>query len=1088
MTRALRDRAAEGRGWRAILVTAALAALALANAVGVRGASGFLAGHRGVVDAYTIEIDDGELANLNLGRYGVLDIRRQGDRIHVALGLTLFERDELLAAGFEPVLWRNDAGQTAAGMFSAYQDQQGYKVYRSWDQPGGIKDELDALAAAHPDIVEKVVIGHSVQGRELVALRVTKGGAAVPQGSRTAVWFNSLQHAREWIAIETNRRLMRYFIEQYGKDPTVTSILDGTEVWFVVAANPDGYQQTFTEGNRLWRRNMRDNNGDGQYGQGDGVDMNRNFGGHWNYDNDGSSGNPNSDTYRGTGPASEPEVVAAQDLMKRIPFRIILNYHSAAELLLFPDGWQDLTPTADDPIYRALTGTRANPAVPGFDPILSSGLYITNGETCDYAHAVTNALCITPELSTPPGGGTFEFPDDEALIQAEFEKNLPFALDVARTALDPTNVVSHLGNTAAPISVDAFATSYGDPQPVQATVQRRLGDATMRFRINDGAPQAVTAAEWDGGERYGATGDVYYRRVRGTVSGAAPGDKVTVWFEAGGEQTESFTYTLERDSDRPVLVVAAEDYTGGDPVYPATDGPRHLAAYTDALTRIDVAFDVYDFDAHARTSPSFLGVLGHYEGVVWYTGDDRAMHPADWPDGESSAAQRDMMLAMRDFMNEGGKVVYLGPYAARPFLTNQRYNAFQPDQPCGQQNPNCEALQNDFAQYWLGIDGGGFVEPAAGGRVIADVAPFAGLTIDLNDSLTVNGVTDFDLTSARHPPAEYPQFAALSAGSYAGVGLGPHGGEKMAFSGLPQDEDGNARDYEWQRVQRTIDLTGKSTAELSFFEAHQLRANFEALIVEAHTVGLDDWTTLPDTGGRTSERTALACNSAAWWGLFPHLPHYMKRVGEGNMATCEPQGTTGRWNAIGGTSNRWLPFTADLSAWSGKQVEVAITYVRSRRQQGNTYIALDDIVVTADGQAMSTATFEDGDGGWAFTGLPAGGNWAPTPPAQPEPPSDPSVQFVVAGREALPLDVDGAIVVGGMSITFGFGLEMVKDEAMRADLVKRSLAHLGIGFDVPPGATPTSTMPPATPDTRSGAIYLPLAVRGMLGELTPPTR
>ena len=39
----------------------------------------------------------------------------------------------------------------------------------------------------------------------------------------------------------------------------------------------------------------------------------------------------------------------------------------------------------------------------------------------------------------------FNFPDDEALIQAEFEKNIPFALAVAESAKDPNDPVSVVG-------------------------------------------------------------------------------------------------------------------------------------------------------------------------------------------------------------------------------------------------------------------------------------------------------------------------------------------------------------------------------------------------------------------------------------------------------------------------------------------------------------------------------------------------------------------------------------------------------------------------------------------------------------------
>ena len=60
------------------------------------------------------------------------------------------------------------------------------------------------------------------------------------------------------------RRLMHYVLDNYGTDPEITDLVDTTELWFVPVVNPDGYDFTFTEGNRLWRKNLRDNNGDGR--------------------------------------------------------------------------------------------------------------------------------------------------------------------------------------------------------------------------------------------------------------------------------------------------------------------------------------------------------------------------------------------------------------------------------------------------------------------------------------------------------------------------------------------------------------------------------------------------------------------------------------------------------------------------------------------------------------------------------------------------------------------------------------------------------------------------------------------------------
>ena len=137
-----------------------------------------------------------------------------------------------------------------------------------------------------------------------------------------------------------------------------------------------------------------------------------------------------------------------------------VNYHTAAELLLYPIGFQVETYTADDPIYRALSGTDADSAIKGngegapdnYDPDVGAELYTTNGDTNDHLHKSSDTLSWTPELDVGDaarggGGSVFEFQDREDDVRAVFEKNIPFALDVAKSAADPANPVSHLGNT-----------------------------------------------------------------------------------------------------------------------------------------------------------------------------------------------------------------------------------------------------------------------------------------------------------------------------------------------------------------------------------------------------------------------------------------------------------------------------------------------------------------------------------------------------------------------------------------------------------------------------------------------------------------
>jgi hypothetical protein len=170
---------------------------------------------------------------------------------------------------------------------------------------------------------------------------------------------------------------------------------------------------------------------------------------HWG-DGPGSSSDPASEIYRGTGPASEPETRAIEEFHARHPPVTSVSYHSFTGLILYPPGHRYGLLPEDLGIFRALAGTDERPAaldrVPGSDrawyhPGPGWNLYATNGEYTDFAYAAAGSLAFTPELTsgfTNGGYYGFEFPDDEALIQTVFTDNLPFALDVIEAAADPS--------------------------------------------------------------------------------------------------------------------------------------------------------------------------------------------------------------------------------------------------------------------------------------------------------------------------------------------------------------------------------------------------------------------------------------------------------------------------------------------------------------------------------------------------------------------------------------------------------------------------------------------------------------------------
>ena len=115
------------------------------------------------------------------------------------------------------------------------------------------------LARRNPQLLKLEVLGKTHQGREYIALKMTQGASEVPDGSRPAVLYVATHHAREWISTEVDRRLLHWYIDRWrANDKAVKQLLKDTELWFVLVHNPDGYQYTF-DVERLWRKNLRDN-------------------------------------------------------------------------------------------------------------------------------------------------------------------------------------------------------------------------------------------------------------------------------------------------------------------------------------------------------------------------------------------------------------------------------------------------------------------------------------------------------------------------------------------------------------------------------------------------------------------------------------------------------------------------------------------------------------------------------------------------------------------------------------------------------------------------------------------------------------
>jgi carboxypeptidase T len=243
---------------------------------------------------------------------------------------------------------------------------------------------LDSMKSKYPGLIttrQTLTAGTTLQGRPLYYVKISDNpetAEAEPQALYTA-----LHHAREPESLSQLIFYMWYLLENYNTNAHVKYLVDHTEMYFVPCINPDGYVYNQTNspgGGGMWRKNRRNN------GSSSGVDLNRNYGKFWGYDNVGSSPDGNDETYRGTAAFSEPETQMIRDFCNAHQFKIALNAHTFSNLLIYPYGHISSYQTPDSAIFQKLAGDMAECS--GF--LTGTGDmtvgYVSNGDSDDWMY------------------------------------------------------------------------------------------------------------------------------------------------------------------------------------------------------------------------------------------------------------------------------------------------------------------------------------------------------------------------------------------------------------------------------------------------------------------------------------------------------------------------------------------------------------------------------------------------------------------------------------------------------------------------------------------------------------------------------
>ncbi len=247
-----------------------------------------------------------------------------------------------------------------------------------------IYKDIDKLCERYSSILSKMIIGKSVEGRDIVALRITgrkdeslrcaqndkssntqngnivqtKNGKSLKtqndiysqSDKRPSTLFVGGIHAREDFAVMLCMKMIEQYCYYYSEnkifdDFDVKSIINNVDMYFVPVANPDGlnivhygieasynyeklrYMRIWGENHTYWKANAN------------GIDLNKNFDdGNWDIRTCVPGTDvPCSDRFKGYEANSEPETKALINFCNENNFSLMVTYHCSGNCTFWAD-------------------------------------------------------------------------------------------------------------------------------------------------------------------------------------------------------------------------------------------------------------------------------------------------------------------------------------------------------------------------------------------------------------------------------------------------------------------------------------------------------------------------------------------------------------------------------------------------------------------------------------------------------------------------------------------------------------------------------------------------------------------------------
>lgn len=289
------------------------------------------------------------------------------------LYLTPDELKDLSVSGLKYDISISDLNAYYRNFWSA-KVPSGYYTYQQ------IISIADSLQTAFPAICKKLVIGYSMGGRQLAVLKISDNVNA--DEAEPEIFFEAGIHGDEIGGSENLIRYAREICKGYGINSQYTTMINQSEIFLLLMANPDG-----REGMTRYNNN--------------GVDLNRDCGYMWN-----AEGNS-------TGPFSQQESKLIRDFVFSNQFTSFTDYHSGIEIVSCPWSYRPQSPPDMQHILSLASVYSTNS---GYSSLTYgqgySLMYPINGSTKDYSYGSMGGVSWSMEISNekqPPSSQIYSY-------------------------------------------------------------------------------------------------------------------------------------------------------------------------------------------------------------------------------------------------------------------------------------------------------------------------------------------------------------------------------------------------------------------------------------------------------------------------------------------------------------------------------------------------------------------------------------------------------------------------------------------------------------------------------------------------------